>query len=147
MFFSFYYLFLVFLQKRQTSYSCEQSLTTDPTIQFGHISTICSYFSLTDDQGYADVGFTNPSCPFVTPNIDLLASSAVKLDDYYVHPTCTPTRAALLTGRLEVFGVSNLFLPRHHVIWGTRLVRSSSFCHKFNHPNKWKDDPSINTLN
>ena len=109
--FYFYYLFLVFLQKRQTSYSCEQSLTTDPTIEFGHISTISSYFRLTDDQGYADVGFTNPSCPFVTPNIDLLASSAVKLDDYYVHPTCTPTREALLTGRLGVVGDSNPFLP------------------------------------
>ena len=58
-------------------------------------------FSLTDDQGYADVGFTNPSCPFVTPNIDALAASAVRLTDYYVHPTCTPTRAALLTGRLQ----------------------------------------------
>lgn len=57
------------------------------------------FFSLTDDQGYADVGFTNPSCPFVTPNIDALAASAVRLTDYYVHPTCTPTRAALLTGR------------------------------------------------
>ena len=58
--------------------------------------------SLTDDQGYADVGFTNPSCPFVTPNIDSLAASAVRLTNYYVHPTCTPTRAALLTGRLQL---------------------------------------------
>ena len=35
-------------------------------------------FRLTDDQGYADVGFTNPDTPFVTKNIDKLAKKSVK---------------------------------------------------------------------
>ena len=67
---------------------------------------------MTDDQGYADVGFTNPGSPFVTPNIDRLASNSVRLDNYYVHPTCSPTRAALLTGRYgSNVGISVAFVP------------------------------------
>lgn len=33
---------------------------------------------MTDDQGYADVGFTNPDTPFVTKNIDKLAEKSIK---------------------------------------------------------------------
>jgi arylsulfatase A-like enzyme len=54
---------------------------------------------LTDDQGSADVGFRNPDSVFVTPNLDALAADAVRLSNYYVHPTCSPTRAALMTGK------------------------------------------------
>ena len=53
---------------------------------------------MTDDQGYADVGYHTPDCPIPTPNIDKLAKAAIRLENYYVHPTCTPSRAALLTG-------------------------------------------------
>ena len=53
---------------------------------------------MSDDQGYADVGYHNPDCPIPTPNIDKLAKEGVRLENYYVHPTCTPTRASLLTG-------------------------------------------------
>ena len=53
---------------------------------------------VTDDQGFSDVGFTGGVIP--TPAIDALASESVSLANFYVHPVCTPTRAALLTGRL-----------------------------------------------
>ena len=56
---------------------------------------------MSDDQGYADVGYHNPDCPIPTPNIDQLALNGVRLENYYVHPTCTPSRAALLTGNLR----------------------------------------------
>lgn len=55
-------------------------------------------FRMSDDQGYADVGYHNPDCPIPTPNIDQLAKNGVRLENYYVHPTCSPTRASLLTG-------------------------------------------------
>lgn len=53
---------------------------------------------MTDDQGYGDLGHTgNPVVK--TPHIDALAAEGSRLTDYHVAPTCSPTRAALLTGR------------------------------------------------
>ena len=53
---------------------------------------------ITDDQGYGDVGaHGNPMIQ--TPNLDRLHARAVRLTDYHVDPTCSPTRSALLTGR------------------------------------------------
>ena len=53
---------------------------------------------ITDDQGYGDLGHTgNPVIK--TPHIDALAAESSTLTDYHVAPTCSPTRAALLTGR------------------------------------------------
>ena len=54
-------------------------------------------FIMTDDQGYGDLGYTgNPIVK--TPHIDHLAGESSQLSDYHVAPTCSPTRAALLTG-------------------------------------------------
>jgi len=56
---------------------------------------------LADDLGYGDVGFNG--CPDIpTPNIDSVASNGVLCTDGYVtHPFCSPSRAALLTGRYQ----------------------------------------------
>ncbi|MDA7823672.1 arylsulfatase, partial [Opitutales bacterium] len=52
---------------------------------------------ITDDQGYGDLGCTgNPIIK--TPAIDQLANESVWLTDYHVAPTCSPTRAALMSG-------------------------------------------------
>ena len=52
---------------------------------------------ITDDQGYGDLGCTgNPIIQ--TPEIDKLAEESVCLLDYHVAPTCSPTRAALMSG-------------------------------------------------
>lgn len=53
---------------------------------------------LADDLGYADVGFTGGK-EIATPNIDRIAASGARLAQFYVQPLCSPTRAALLTGR------------------------------------------------
>ena len=55
-------------------------------------------FILADDLGYADIGF-NGSHYFETPHIDALAENSLALDYAYAYPTCSPSRAALLTGK------------------------------------------------
>src|SRR5205807_10464414 len=54
-------------------------------------------FLLIDDLGYTDVGFNGGDIK--TPNIDKLARSGARLASFYVQPVCSPTRAALMTGR------------------------------------------------
>ncbi|HEX9795326.1 MAG TPA: arylsulfatase [Planctomycetota bacterium] len=53
-----------------------------------------------DDLGWQDVGWHE--APFATPNLDRIANKGVALERFYVHPVCSPTRAALLTGRAPV---------------------------------------------
>jgi arylsulfatase A-like enzyme len=54
-------------------------------------------YILADDLGSADVGFRGSDIK--TPNLDALANNGARLDQFYVQPMCTPTRAALMTGR------------------------------------------------
>ena len=52
---------------------------------------------ITDDQGYGDLAcHGNPVIK--TPHLDKLHDESTVLTDYHVAPTCSPTRAALLTG-------------------------------------------------
>ena len=54
---------------------------------------------LTDDQGYGDLGCMGAS-DLKTPNIDALADGGIKFTSMYsASPVCSPSRAALLTGR------------------------------------------------
>ena len=49
-----------------------------------------------------DMGFSDAACyggEIATPNLDRLAASGVRLDQFYVQPVCSPTRAALMTGK------------------------------------------------
>lgn len=50
-----------------------------------------------DDLGWNDVGFHGGDID--TPSLDLLAEQGVTLDRFYTTPICSPTRAALMTGR------------------------------------------------
>lgn len=59
---------------------------------------------LVDDLGWGDLGAYGGGVALgaATPNIDALAASGLKLTSTYAQPTCTPTRSAILTGRLPV---------------------------------------------
>ena len=50
-----------------------------------------------DDLGYNDVSWHNPVVK--TPHLEELARDGVLLEQHYSQPICTPTRAALLSGR------------------------------------------------
>jgi len=52
---------------------------------------------LADDMGWNDTSFHGAE--FNTPSLDELAAEGVELSRLYVNPKCSPTRAALLTGR------------------------------------------------
>jgi arylsulfatase A-like enzyme len=62
---------------------------------------------LVDDIGIGDFGFSGGK-DFPTPNIDRLASDGCVFTNAYVNPMCSPTRAALLTGRYtQRFGIED----------------------------------------
>ena len=57
---------------------------------------------MADDMGYGDLGcYGHPSIR--TPNLDRMAAEGLRFTDFYSGaPLCTPSRAALLTGRLPI---------------------------------------------
>jgi arylsulfatase A-like enzyme len=70
---------------------------------------------LTDDQGYGDLA--RHGHPLLkTPHTDRLHDESVRFDNFYVSPSCSPTRAALLTGMHEFRnGVTHTRAPREHL--------------------------------
>jgi arylsulfatase A-like enzyme len=57
-------------------------------------------FILLDNVGWGDFGVYGGTTP--TPRIDKLASEGIRLNNYNVEAQCTPSRSALITGRMSV---------------------------------------------
>jgi len=67
-------------------------------------------YILADDLGWKDVGFHGSDIR--TPNLDRLAASGTRLEQFYAQPMCTPTRAALMTGRYPLrYGLQTIVIP------------------------------------
>src|SRR6201993_183436 len=67
-------------------------------------------YIVSDDQGWKDVGYHGSDIK--TPNIDKLAADGTRLEQFYAQPMCTPTRAALMTGRYPFrYGLQTLVIP------------------------------------
>jgi arylsulfatase A-like enzyme len=70
-------------------------------------------FIMADDLGNADLGYRGGKIE--TPNIDKLAGEGVRLESFYGQQVCTPSRAALMTGRYPMrYGLQTLVIfPSH----------------------------------
>ena len=63
-----------------------------------------------DDLGYGDLGCFGGT-DILTPHIDSIARDGVRFTNAYAYPTCSPTRASLMTGRYaERFGVAGALM-------------------------------------
>lgn len=68
-------------------------------------------YIVADDLGWKDVGF-NGATDIRTPNLDALAKGGAVLEQFYVQPMCTPTRAAFMTGRYPFrYGLQTAVIP------------------------------------
>lgn len=87
---------------------------------------------IVDDMGYGDPGAFGggEAIGAATPNMDRLALEGLKLTSTYSQTTCTPTRSAILTGRLPVR--TGLTRP---ILAGDHLTK-----------NPWADEISLPTL-
>lgn len=85
-----------------------------------------------DDMGYGDPGAYGGGAMIgaATPNMDRLAREGLKLTSAYSQPTCTPTRSAILTGRLPVR--TGLTRP---ILAGDKITK-----------NPWEDEISLPRL-
>ncbi len=86
----------------------------------GHVSAVPDepkrppnfVFIFTDDQGYGDLGCYGAT-DLATPGCDRMAAEGLRFDCFYAAaPVCTPSRAALLTGRYPVrTGLTHVLRP------------------------------------
>ena len=82
---------------------------------------------ISDDQGYADVGF-HGSKEIITPNIDRIANNGVVFSEGYVsYAVCSPSRAGLITGRYQNrFGYTrNILLAPKDSLMGLPLTEQT----------------------
>ena len=64
---------------------------------------------IADDLGWNDVGYNGSEVK--TPSLDELANAGMTLKRFYVNPSCTPTRASLMTGQAAPrLGITSPFM-------------------------------------
>jgi hypothetical protein len=69
-------------------------------------------FVLTDDQGFGDLA-CHGNTEIEIPNLDKMHNISTRMDQHYAAPTCSPTRAQIMTGNHEVFGgITHTILER-----------------------------------
>ncbi len=75
---------------------------------------------ITDDQGYGDISaHGNPVLK--TPALDELHGESIRLTDYHVSPTCSPSRGALMSGHF-----TNRAGPWHTIMGRSLLFRGEA---------------------
>ena len=95
-------------------FGCRAQRGKSPVLGFNQVKTNVIVI-ITDDQGYGDIAaHGNPDIR--TPGLDALHAESVRLTNFHVDPTCSPTRAALQTGRYSSrVGVWLTYGGRNHL--------------------------------
>jgi arylsulfatase A len=109
--------------------ACLMARGAEPSVSTANLPNLV--FILADDLGYGELGcYGHPRIK--TPNLDKLAKQGLKLNSYYSGaPVCSPSRAALLTGRIpQRDGISDwipensdIYLPRETTTLAKILAR------------------------
>jgi arylsulfatase len=96
---------------------------------------------LMDNFGYGEVGVYGGGVMrgAPTPNIDSIAAQGLQLTNFNVEAECTPSRAALLTGRYGIRTRQRLGLPPRGVWYGitrwevtlAELLSEARLCHRY----------------
>ncbi len=82
-----------------TLFSCTKDpIDTPPIVVTEEAPNIL--FIIADDLGKDAInGFTEGSIKPITPNIDAIRNAGLSFTNLWVYPTCTPTRASIITGK------------------------------------------------
>ena len=84
-------------------------------------------FIVADDLGFGDLSLTGFS-DVRTPHIDALHAQGLRMTRYYGQPVCSPSRAAIHTGRLPLsYGLQTYVIDPEGVDYGLE-VRFFFFC-------------------
>jgi arylsulfatase A-like enzyme len=86
---------------------------------------------MTDDHGYGDIA-AHGHPHLKTPNMDRLHRESVRLEDFHVDPTCSPTRSSLMTGRYSArvgvwHTVMSLYMLREDETTAAELFKSAGY--------------------
>lgn len=97
-----------------TSCSSDDSTTDTPEISENGSPNIL--FIIADDLGKDAInGFSEGSIKPNTPHIDAIRNNGLSFSNFWVYPTCTPTRASIITGkygyRTEVKNAGDILSP------------------------------------
>ena len=81
---------------------------------------------LTDDQGYGDLSSYGAK-DLKTPHLDALMAAGARMNNFYANcPVCSPTRAALLTGRYpDMVGVPGVIRTHKRSNWGHMIPEAT----------------------
>ncbi len=67
---------------------------------------------MSDDVGQTNVGIYSHGMMVPTPNIDRIGREGMLFTDHYSEPSCTPGRAAFITGQMPIrTGLTTVGLP------------------------------------
>ncbi len=106
-------------------FSCsEDPVTVMPDEETPSIDSPNILFIVADDLGKDAInGFTEGSIKPNTPNIDAIRNSGLSFNNFWANPTCSPTRASIITGKYgyrtgvkgagDVLGQSEVTLQRY----------------------------------